>query len=409
MRSSLLNRRLSLGVPGKKLVHQLEVPHWDHREGFTGVKINKWHPVIVRHGDLGEQVTVLSSLGNYQVVSMVFPPVGLGQVCMLEQGVANAGDHNWSRIIAGTTLHLIFHRKTPSQHCEPCTVASFNAKQATRLVQQQGLLWPKRTKPHATSATEAWRAPMVQSVVNVPPQVAFSHSTGGAQATALDFDMDTDKKEAFHESNRHIMIQCSPVKRHLDQMWQTTKWLQACEESLDEGEINWWLLLLLLTDGSDTATRELSKQLLATWRWIKKVSNTPTCLPAPTVLNIGQFLNECPKEGDRTPWLLAYAHVLQHMDEATDGRMWWPSGVCFTPQISLLVDVFIQETRAELVEADIASCWGQPLMEVPCQKDEGPFTEVISHLDELAQHVPARKAWDELIFLPPSAEPCTPQ
>ena len=109
------------------------------------------------------------------------------------------------------------------------------------------------------------------------------------------------------------------------------------------------------------------------------------------------------------PWLLAYAHVLQGMGEATDERTWWPSGVCFTLQISLLVDVFIQETGAELVEADIASCWGQLLEEVPCQKDEGPFMEVISHLDELAQHMPNRKAWDKLIFPTPPAElhaPC---
>ena len=49
------------------------------------------------------------------------------------------GPYDWSHIITGTTLHLIFCRKTPSEHCEPCTVA-FNAKQATRLTQQQGLL-----------------------------------------------------------------------------------------------------------------------------------------------------------------------------------------------------------------------------------------------------------------------------
>ena len=191
----------------------------------------------------------------------------------------------------------------------------------------------------------------------------------GVQAAALNFNTDTDEEEVFHESNRCIMVWCSPVKRYLDPMWQTTKWLQDCEESLDEEEISWWPLLLLLSDGSDMATRELAKWLLAMWKWVKKASNTPTCPPAPTVLNIGQFLNECPKEGDHTPWFLAYAHALQDMGEATDGRMLWPSGVHFTPQISLLVDVFIQETGAKLIEADIASCWGQPVEEVPCQKD----------------------------------------
>ena len=33
---------------------------------------------------------------------------------------------------------------------------------------------------------------------------------------------------------------------------------------------------------------------------------------------------------------------------------------------------------------------------------------MISHLDELAWHVPTRKAWDKLAFPPPPAEPCTP-
>ena len=169
------------------------------------------------------------------------------------------GHHDWLRIIAGTTLHLIFCRKTPSKHCEPCTVASFNAKQATRLTQQQGLLQPKRTKPHAAPATEAQRAPMMQSVVNVPPQVASSHSTGGVDASSLNLNADTDEEKAFHKSNRCIMMWCSPVKRCLDLIWQTTEWLQACEESLDEEEISWWPLLLLLTDGSDVATRELAK------------------------------------------------------------------------------------------------------------------------------------------------------
>ena len=133
------------------------------------------------------------------------------------------GHHDWSHIIAGTILHLIFCRKTPSEHCEPCTVASFNAKQATRLMQQQGLPQPKRTKHCAASATEAWRTPMVQSVVNFPPQVASSHSMGGVQAMLLDFDAVMDEEEAFHESNRHIMMWCSPVKKRLDPMWQTTK------------------------------------------------------------------------------------------------------------------------------------------------------------------------------------------
>ena len=130
---------------------------------------------------------------------------------------------------------------------------------------------------------------------------------------------------------------------------------------------------------------------MAVWRWTAKVSTMPLCPPAPTVLNIEQFLDECQKEGDHTPWLLAYARTLQCVGKTTDGRMWHPSGVHFTPpQISLLVDAFIEETGAELMEAYIASCWVQPLEEVLQQKDDGPFAEVISHLDEVARCMSSR-------------------
>ena len=117
----------------------------------------------------------------------------------------------------------------------------------------------------------------------------------------------------------------------------------------------------------------------------------------------------CPKEGDHTPLLLTYASTLQCMGEATEGRTWCPTGMCFTLQISLLINAFIEETGGELIELDIASCWGQPLEEVLRQKDDGPFVDVISYLDGLAQHMPTRKTWDELVFPPPLAEPHTPR
>ena len=56
--------------------------------------------------------------------------------------------HDWLCIITGTTLHLIFHGKTAGEHCPPCTVASFNTKQAMRLTKEQGLQQPdRRRKP----------------------------------------------------------------------------------------------------------------------------------------------------------------------------------------------------------------------------------------------------------------------
>ena len=193
-------------------------------------------------------------------------------------------------------------------------------------------------------------------------------------------------------------------------MWQTTKWLQTCEEGLDNEEIGWWPLVSLLTDCSDAAAKDLSRRLVATWRWAGKVSKTPICLPFPTVLNIGQFMDKDAEEKgwDQQQWLLAYAHTLQHMGETANGRTWRPNGVQFTPQVSQLVDAFIDRTWAKFMEAKVILCWNELPWEVPCQRDEGVFVEVISHLDQLAKHLPTRQAWHELVFLPPPAKPHMP-
>ena len=41
------------------------------------------------------------------------------------------------------------------------------------------------------------------------------------------------------------------------------------------------------------------------------------------------------------PWLLAYAHTLQHMGEAADGSMWCPSGMCFTLLMPLTISTML--------------------------------------------------------------------
>ena len=75
-------------------------------------------------------------------------------------------------------------------------------------------------------------------------------------------------------------------------MWQTMKWLQNCETNLKEEEISWWPLVSPLTDGSDAATMDLAKRLMAAWKWVGVLSESPICPPAPNVLNIRQFLDK---------------------------------------------------------------------------------------------------------------------
>ena len=115
-----------------------------------------------------------------------------------------------------------------------------------------------------------------------------------------------------------------------------------------------------------------------------EVAATNICPPTPTMLNICQFLDEKPEEGDRMPWLLAYVHALQCMGEATEVRTWHPMGMHFTPQVFLLVDAFIEETGAELTEFRITSWWSQLAAEVLLQKQDGSFADVIAYLDDLA-------------------------
>ena len=52
--------------------------------------------------------------------------------------LALSGHYDWDCVVVGTLICLIFWGQTDKEHCGPATVASFNAKQATELVQQQG-------------------------------------------------------------------------------------------------------------------------------------------------------------------------------------------------------------------------------------------------------------------------------
>ena len=53
--------------------------------------------------------------------------------------LALSGHYDWNHAVAGTLIHLIFQGQTDKEHCVPMTIASFNAKWATELVQQLGL------------------------------------------------------------------------------------------------------------------------------------------------------------------------------------------------------------------------------------------------------------------------------
>ena len=71
----------------------------------------------------------------------------------------------------------------------------------------------------------------------------------------------------------------------------------------------------------------LAKHLVAAWRWNIKVRCNDDCPPAPSVLNIGQFITdeEAAVGMGKPHWFMAYSHALQQVGEVACGRKWeWP-------------------------------------------------------------------------------------
>ena len=99
-------------------------------------------------------------------------------------------------------------------------------------------------------------------------------------------------------------------------------------QGIAEEEVPWYKLVIPLTLGAEGAALSLAKHLLAAWRWSIKVRGEYVCPPAPTVLNIGQFMTEEEMaEGVGEPhWFMAYSHTLQRVGKAAHGQKWeWPT------------------------------------------------------------------------------------
>ena len=72
--------------------------------------------------------------------------------------------------------------------------------------------------------------------------------------------------------------------------WQMTCWLQLVVQGISNDEVPWYECIAPLTSGAESAATSLAKCLLAAWWWSLRVQGQDVCLPAPTVLNIGQFM-----------------------------------------------------------------------------------------------------------------------
>ena len=154
-----------------------------------------------------------------------------------------------------------------------------------------------------------------------------------------------------------------------------------------------------LTSGAEGTALSLAKCLVTVWQWNIKVHGEDDCPPAPSVLNIGQFITDEEAVGGEPHWFVAYSHALQWVGEVAHRRKWeWLRREALEIKASPLVRAFWRETDVDLMMASVKLCWEPTPRELHHQRDNGPTTHVISYLDELAVHVPTLEAWDQMVW-----------
>ena len=72
--------------------------------------------------------------------------------------------------------------------------------------------------------------------------------------------------------------------------WRAMQWLQVAIQGITDEEVPWYELVTPLTSGVEGAALSLAKCLVTAWQWNIKVCSEDDCPPAPSILNIGQFI-----------------------------------------------------------------------------------------------------------------------
>ena len=182
--------------------------------------------------------------------------------------------------------------------------------------------------------------------------------------------------------------------------WRATQWLQVAVQGITD-EVPWYELVTPLTSGAEGAALSLAKHLVAVWQWNFKVCGEDDCPPAPSVLNIGQFIMDEEVAGGmgEPHWFMAYSHTLQWVDEVAHGRKWeWPRREALEIKASLLVHAFWCETNVDLMMASVKLCWEPTPRALYHQRDNGSTAHVISYLNELAVCIPTLEAWNQMVW-----------
>ena len=235
--------------------------------------------------------------------------------------------------------------------------------------------------------------PKVASEFNIPSYAWSSHSSEGTAWASLDEDEGLeDDFQTLHTPVRCVVRweddgrRCSAKGRPessrgspgqgteyqvdigkeeetletIESTWRTTHWLQLVVQGIPDDEVPWAECIIPLTVGTEDVAISLNKCLLTIWWWSIKVQGWDVCPPAPTALNIGQFMTheEVLENVDNSLWFMAYSHALQRVREAACSRHWpWARGKVMDIGVSPLVRDFWEETGIDLAASCIKLCW----------------------------------------------------
>ena len=78
------------------------------------------------------------------------------------------------------------------------------------------------------------------------------------------------------------------VEQTVDPNIHAMEWMKECQHSYREVKLDFWLLLRLLTDGSEESSRQLAHRLLSVWHWSSAIK--PPTYPPPPHINEHQLL-----------------------------------------------------------------------------------------------------------------------
>ena len=254
--------------------------------------------------------------------------VVLGDLVRLERlmwaifdGVLAAGaspelrpNESWEWVVCGIFNKLIYIRRNPSDQCPTMTTGAKDLQGPGVQVHSchQGSKPTQRTN-------KGCLAPSVRSTVLVVSLEQVGYQRRRAAEAYSDWDEGEDDQVEFDYGRRGAFTQegsgppmvmhTSPNKSMKPDPRNIRLWFADMEWQLqEEADYPWWPQILPLTSGVGTAAeesaRQLARQLIASWIWTKQFQGPGLCPPAPSLLNIVQFLDEVPNCKKKNGYLL---------------------------------------------------------------------------------------------------------